>query len=44
MNENSVIISNEIDVNQPERAGPWFTFVIAVLLIVIFLALFIATF
>lgn len=44
MNESSVIISREIDANQPERVGPWFTSVIAGLLIAIFLALFIATF
>jgi hypothetical protein len=44
MNESSVIVSKEIDANRSERVGPWFTFVIACLLIAIFLALFSATF
>lgn len=43
MNDSNVIISEEIDANRPEHVEPWFTSVIAGLLIAIFLALFIAT-
>jgi hypothetical protein len=43
MNERSVIISEEVDVNQDEPVSPWFSFVIACMLVAIFFALFIAT-
>ena len=44
MNERSVIISEEVDVNQDEPVSPRFTFMIACLLFAIFFALFIAAF
>jgi hypothetical protein len=44
MIERSVIVSEEVDVNQDEPVSPWFAFVIAYLLVAIFFALFIATF
>ena len=42
MNESSGFMYEENDANRPERAGSWFTCVIAGFLVAIFLALFIA--
>jgi hypothetical protein len=44
MNERSVIVSEEVDVYKAEPVSPWFTFVIACLLVAIFSALLIAVF
>ena len=44
MIERSVIVSEEVDVNQDEPVSPWFSIVIACMLVAIFFALFIATF
>jgi hypothetical protein len=44
MDEPSVIVYKEVDVNQDEPVSPRFTFMIACLLFAIFFALFIAAF
>ena len=44
MNERSVIFSEDVDAYKAEPVSPWFTLVIACLLVAIFFALFIATF
>ena len=44
MDERNVIVSDEVDVNQDEPVSPWFSIVIACMLVAIFFALFIATF
>jgi hypothetical protein len=44
MNERSLIVSEDVDVYKAEPVSPWFTFVIACLLVAIFFALFNATF
>jgi hypothetical protein len=44
MNERSVIVPKEVDVNQDEPVSLRFTFAIACMLVAIFFSLFIATF